>query len=268
MKDWNEKVVAQWDMINRLSEKRFGKRVIAEEAALFVMDGLLADDGRRVRAFRGSSFPAFLASVTHRLLEDFARKRFGRRRPPKWLATLGGTWLRLYKLLCLERLDITAAVATVEQSSTWRGQGDAEQAAWLIKQEVVDCGAHQGLEIQGDEKLVGEATASSRREQQERFEGDEREEIFRLLFVALTDLDEHVVENNLARLGEVRVVLANEEKLMLKLCYQDDVSITNAGKMLGYNRHQAHGRMRRLLARIRSAFEEAGIDKELMELMK
>lgn len=268
MRDWNEKIVAHWDLINRLSEKRFGKRVIAEEAALFVMDGLLADDGRRVRAFRGSSFPAFLASVAYRLLEDFSRKRFGRRRPPKWLANLGGNWLRLYALLCLERLDVTEAVAVVEQSSTWREEREPEEAAWLIKQEVVDCGAHQGLEIQGDGDSSDEAVAPQYSEQQEQLEGSEREEVFRLLFIALTDLDEHVVKTNLARLSDVRIVLTSEEKLMLKLCYQDDISITAAGTMLGYNRHQVHGRMRRLLARIRLAFEQAGLDRELMELLE
>jgi DNA-directed RNA polymerase specialized sigma24 family protein len=267
VKDWKETVIAHWDMINLLSEKRFGKRVIAEEAALYVMDRLIADDGRRVRAFRGSSFPAFLASVAYRLLEDFSRKRFGRRRPPKWLANLGGNWLRLYTMLCLERLDVTEAVATVEQSLKWRGKGNPEEAAWLIKQEVVDCGSHQGLEIQEDEVELAGAAASLGAEQQERLESEEREEVFRLLFIALTSLDERIVENSLGRLGKVRIELSGEEKLLLKLCFQDAVSITVAGKMLGYNRHQIHGRLRRLLARIRSEFERAGIDREILDLL-
>jgi DNA-directed RNA polymerase specialized sigma24 family protein len=202
------------------------------------------------------------------LLEDFSRKRFGRRRPPKWLANLGGNWLRLYKLLCLERLDLIEAVAVVEQSSTWSGKGNPEQAAWLIKQEVVDCGSHQGLEIQGDDETLDEAAVPLGQEQQERFEVKERREVFRLLFLALTDLDEHLVGNNLTSLGKVRVELSSEEKLMLKLCFQDGLNTTVAGKMLGYNRHQIHGRMRRLLARIRAEFEQAGLDQAIMELLE
>jgi len=62
--------------------------------------------------------------------------------------------------------------------------------------------------------------------------------------------------------------LKAEERLLLKMWYQDGLNITVAGRLLGYNRNQVHGRMRRLLRRLRCEFEKIGIDKELLLLLE
>ena len=104
---WKKKTLAHWDLINRLAVRRFGTATLAEEAALFVMNGLAADSWHRVKAHTGKgSFKSFLASLSWRLLEDFSRKRFGRVRPPLWIKKLGGIWSLLFSLLCLERFSV------------------------------------------------------------------------------------------------------------------------------------------------------------------
>ena len=64
------------------------------------------------------------------------------------------------------------------------------------------------------------------------------------------------------------VRLNAEERLLLKMCYQDGLSVARAGEILGYNRNQVHGRMRRLLARLRREFEAMGVDEELLLFLK
>lgn len=41
-----------------------------------------------------------------------------------------------------------------------------------------------------------------------------------------------------------------------------------ATQMLGLNRYQAHGRMRRLMARLRADFQRAGLSREIVELLR
>ncbi len=265
MNDWKEKTLDQWTLINKLSQKRFGDRPLAEEAALVVMDKLLENDGRRVRSYEGKApFPAFVGSLSWRMLEDFSRKRFGRKRPPLWIRNLGGMWLKLYRLLCLERFEIAEAVAITGQAEVRTPAKDIDTAAWRIRQEVVDCGSHQGLEV--DEELADGANQSGSN-QVEQLEEEEREGLFRLVFSVLTDVDDERVVADLDKLCGVSIVLKPEEKLMLKLIYQDEVGVSSAAKMLGYNRDQLNGRLRRLLTRIRDHFERAGLGRDIMELL-
>jgi RNA polymerase sigma factor (sigma-70 family) len=266
-----EQIMEHWALLNRLAARRFGDRPLAEEAALYVMNQLLENDGQRLRSYSGrSSYTAFVASVSWRLLEDFSRKRFGRRRAPLWIRNLGGVWLRLYSMLCLERLDISEAVAVVTQSTTHSPDTDPEEAAWIIRQQVIDCGGHQGLEVAFDEERpAGEdVSGGNNGEQVYEVESRERKELFRMLFSILTATPDESVEQNLKLLCTLQVDLLPEEKLLLKLCYQDGLSVTRAGEMLGYNKHQVHGRLRRLLERLRHEFQQAGLAREIVELLE
>ncbi|HKJ64191.1 MAG TPA: hypothetical protein VJ969_02235 [Desulfopila sp.] len=38
--DWKKTVLAHWDLINSMAARRFGSTTLAEEAALFVLEGL------------------------------------------------------------------------------------------------------------------------------------------------------------------------------------------------------------------------------------
>ncbi len=58
-----------------------------------------------------------------------------------------------------------------------------------------------------------------------------------------------------------------EEKLLLKLCYQDGLGVTEAGAMLGMSRFQVHGRMRRLLARLQEEFARCGLAEVLRPML-
>ncbi len=269
MVDWKERTLSHWDKINALAARRFGSGPLAEEAALEVLEGLALDDWQRVRAYAGqASFVSFILTISARLLEDFARKRFGRVRPPLWVKVFGGFWLRLFQALCLERVPMHDAVELVHQCQQETEKAAIETAAYELLARIPDCGMAQGLEVAfedemplgGDDGRVGLAG---------RLEDREQQELFRAIFQLALGREEDIVNEEL--LGKYRLAslgLVPEEKLLLKLCFQDELRVSDAGKMLGMNRFQAHGRMRRLLARLQTALQDCNLGEALRPMLE
>lgn len=108
--DWPD-IVFQPSWLKNLSKlafDRFKNQTISEEAATYVIEHLSADSWARLKDYSGLVKPeTFLRSVSVNLIEEFARKKFGRIRPPTWLIREGDIWLRVWKMLCLERQDKT-----------------------------------------------------------------------------------------------------------------------------------------------------------------
>jgi hypothetical protein len=260
-----DRVLAELETINRLAAHRFSNPALAEEAALFVLEALEQDDWQRIRSHTGNApFTVYLASLTWRLLEDFARRRFGRRQAPLWIRTLGGIHILLFRLLCLERYSLSDAVELAAQRQHIPNPAEIESAAHAILEKIIDCRAHQALEVDMKEADGCSQTGSA----YARFEDMDRDCFLETLFAGVfnqEDGKQRIAAH--AAMGRLRLVLTAEERLLLKMCYQDGLSVTRAGELLGLNRHQAHGRLRRLLARLGDAFEKAGIADELRELL-
>ena len=268
MNPWKDQALGQWEAINRMARRRFPQDGLAEEAALFVMDQLAEHDFRRMRAFAGrSSLATYLAALTLRGLEDFARTRFGRVTPPQWVRRLGGIWLQLFRLLCLERHSPDEAVAIlVSRQPT--AASTAEEAAWRLLGEIPSCGEHRGEETALEEDVVSQHAEESGSAQERSVEEHERAQLFaalgRVVFGGTGgDVDPHL----LARVSAAAIALEPRERLLLSLCYRDGVAVAEAGRMLGWNRHQTHGRLRRLLERLRQDLSRAGLDRDLHLLL-
>lgn len=268
MNPWQKQAVAHWELINRMAGRRFQQPGLAEEAALFVMEGLARDNWRRLQAFTGrSTLATYVGALTLRLLEDFARARFGRVKAPLWIRRLGGIWMTLFRLLCLERFSPDEAVALVGDRQPGTAAA-AEEAAYTILGEIPSCGQHQDEAAEFCEETTLPPTEDDCSVQEQQLEQEERTRLFsvlgRILFDgALEDRDPRLLE----RLAGVGIRLAPQERLLLQLCYRDGVGVAEAGRMLGLNRHQVHGRLRRLLDRLRQDFAEAGLEEELRLLL-
>jgi len=262
MVDWKKKTVEQWEHINKAAVRRFGDGSLAEEAALAVMDGLEANDWQRLRAYSGkASLASFIRVLTARLLEDFARTRFGRVRPPLWVKTLGGIWNKLFAALCLERLRVSEAVEVVFQRQCNVDKEEIEDAAYSLLGRIPDCGTARGYEVPYDEMYHGE-TVSELSQQEEQ---DEQAQMLKYLFQMILGKEEkEISEDGINKFQGLQIQLDPRDKMLLKLCFQDDLGIAAAGRLLGQTRYQAHGRMRRIMARIRREFERIGIDRELL----
>lgn len=239
---------------------------MAEEAALSVVEGLQADDWKRVRDFSGKSlFSTYIRVVTVRLLEDFARKRFGRMRPPLWVKALGGVWERLFELLCLRRLSVHEAVEITAQREL-EEQREIEDSAYTLLAKIPNCGKHQGLELVSQEidDVVGAEITTVARS----FEQKQKEELFTAVVeVVLGSPGIGVSGKFLDKFNELDINLSSDEKLLLRLCYQEDMSVTGAGKMIGMTRFQAHGKMRRLMKRLHEEFSRVGLARELRQYL-
>jgi RNA polymerase sigma factor (sigma-70 family) len=269
MNPWQEQALAHWDMINRMAGRRFQRMELAEEAALFVMDGLAHNDWQRLRVFAGrSSLATYVGALTLRLLEDFARIRFGRVKPPQWIRRLGGIWMTLFRLLCLERFSPAEAVAIVSNRKPGE-ERTVEQAAYQILGEIPSCGEHQGGETtEFCEQTTLPACDTGCSTQEQHLEEEQRRRLFIILATVLFgDSGQEVDPQLLERVAAAGITMEPRERLLLQLCYRDGVSVAEAGRMLGLNRHQVHGRLRRLLERLRRDFASAGLDEELRLLL-
>lgn len=265
---WQQQALSHWPMINRLAARRFPQGELAEEAALFVMDKLAEKDWLRMRSFAGqSSLATYLAAVTFRLLEDFARKRQGRIKPPLWVRRLGGIWMSLFRLLCLERFSPTDAVEILISRQSCAA-AVAEKAAYQLLGEIPDCGSYHGEATELTEESVIEEKQTESSHPELKFDQEEREQCLQSLASVIFAEENSVPPTHLfERLLQANVRLEPQERLMLKLCFRDGLAVAEAGRMLGWNRHQVHGRLRRLLQRLRQDFAEAGLDKELRLLL-
>ncbi|MGD9947371.1 MAG: sigma factor-like helix-turn-helix DNA-binding protein [Desulfobulbus sp.] len=264
---WQQQTLSHWPMINRLAGRRFPHGALAEEAALFVMDKLAENDWQRMQAFGGqSSLATYVAAVALRLLEDFARLRFGRIRAPLWVRRLGGIWEDLFGLLCLERFSPAEAVEilTTRQACT---RAVAEKTAYQLLGEVPNCGGYRGEETEiSDELSAGEEHEGGSQPEQ-KLEHKEREQCLQALAsIVFGEGDSAPNTPMLGRMLHAKISLEPRERLLLKLCFRDGIAVSEAGRMLGWNRHQVHGRLRRLLQRLRRDFAAAGVDQELQLL--
>ena len=262
-----EKVLAHWGLINRLAVRRFGSVALAEEAALFVMDSLAANSWQRLQAHSGKgSFSSYLASLSWRLLEDFSRKRFGRVRPPLWIKKLGGIWSLLFSLLCLERLSVSDAVESISCRYPVKEKDGIEEAAFSLLGRIPECGKQQGMEFSLDER---DEAGGVNEYPEQLVEHDEQCALFAALFAQLTGAEsDGQIPEKFGRLFSDGLTLNPEERLLLKLLYRDNVGTAQAGVLLGMNRDQVNGRVRRLLTRLRKDFQKRGVADELLELLR
>ena len=261
-------VLDHWELIDRLARRRFSVETLSEEAALFVMNRLEKDEWELLRSYRGSArLKTYFSSVVYNLLEDFARERFGRVRPPLWLRKLGGIWLLLYRLMCLERYSYSEATNLAADRYQRFRFGQIELMADRILGEIPDCGKAQYREQSLDEH--GHGRYSGLASSKNIVEARERERIMKALHDQFFGPDPDLT--NAKPLNELigcMVELKGDERLLLTLCHVEGYSVTESGKKLGLNRFQAHGKLRRLYARIRQTFESAGCSEELRLLLE
>ncbi len=266
-----EKLKDHIALVDRLAGRRFTDPVLADEAVVYALAKLQAPGSRHLEGFSGRSrFSTYLGSVVRRLFEDFSRAKFGRLRPPAWIVKLGGWWLLLYRLLCMERLSVVDTLATMENYQRARSF-DAEEAASRILSEITDCGKMRGDEqLTADGELDHVAERGGEAGQDKGLEKRERDILFAVIFQQLVGEDSAPSDHqgSFHKLLEGAVVLTSEERLLLKLCFQDDLSVSEAARLLDISVHQAHGRMRRLLQRLKDDLAKAGLAAELVLLLQ
>jgi hypothetical protein len=280
-KDWQHFVFnpgGRWvERLMWLAERRFPDAAVAGAAYNFAFEKISEGDWTLLQAFTGQAQPGtYLTAVFCRLLEDYSRARFGRPRPPAWLKRLGEFWMRIYQLLCLERMDPESIVDRLTVKAM-HAPAELRRMIAVIRARVSDCGQSRREIAMGDvTEMVESQEAQSANPASEVSDG----ELAQLLH-ALHDFlgpvagasasgfasRPRVAGASLAsRLVQVRdsLELDDEDRLILKLLYQDGLTVATAAGALGLPEHQVRRKRERAVARLRAALVEAGIGPELL----
>lgn len=132
--------------IRALCERRFGHTADAEIASDYVLEHLSADSWTLCQKFTGKSRPeTYLYTLCSNLVEEYARKKFGRIRPPAWLQQLGDTWLTLWKFICLERQPVPVAIERLAgKDDSLRDSNALTDMVKTIKARLPWCGQQTG----------------------------------------------------------------------------------------------------------------------------
>jgi len=259
---------ARWiPRLERLAERRFPSSTsLAEEGFNAAFDALLTPPSP-LKPFdeAGSDEEAafrYFAACFSNALEDFSRRRFGRRRPPEWVQALGGVWVQLFKWLCLERLEPESVIdrlADDRASETLGRQHPRREALQMVRElkgRIPSCGMADGevsLDASAEE---GGASAAEvlphpgHRPEQVMAQG----RVDSALHVLAGVLGESVDPVDAERLAEAG--LAGRELVLLRLMYVEGLALAKAARMMGLQEHQARYLHKTCLTRLRTAIGE------------
>jgi len=220
---YEKQLTRHWSLIYSMAYRKFTDAGAAEEAITFVTEQLGADDWGRLRKYKPvSEFKTYLMTIVSKLLIDFARKKYGRKRVPKWIKKRGVLWNKIYTLLCIEGLsnnDVTEQMADDDKNPVI-----VEEAIWLIKEKVTDCGKPlRPAPVQPDSEPVE------------------------------TPEEQLISKETKARIDALN--LNSQERLLLRLIYLEGNSVSKAGRILGLNANQVQSKHRRLRIKIRQELE-------------
>ena len=261
-----QKVMQLLPVLDALARQRFPQTALAEEATSYALEKWAAENWKRVHAYRGEgSFRAYFERVSLNLLNDFARMRFGRPRPPVHVRALGALAVRLYTLLCLEGYTPEDASAIATQEVPGGRQPELlRYYIQIILSSVHDCGVQYSEQSLEEEAALDYAADRSASEYPEvKLCAAEESAVLEALRQWCSFTGGTYDDINMEMLQKIRCTLqstlhlGDEERLLLQFVYQDAMSVSEAGRLLGFNAAQTHGRLRRLLQRIRDTLDAA-----------
>ncbi|MCP5160775.1 MAG: sigma-70 family RNA polymerase sigma factor [Hahellaceae bacterium] len=246
-----------FDRLDHLAQKRFGDSVLAEEGTTFVISELTANNWERCRKYTEQAKPeTFLYSVSSNLLEEFARKRFGRVRPPEWLKREGELWVSLWKQICLER-KLTESVVDRHCSDTLRDKVQLRTIISAIKARIPWCGV-KDAPISMDQEFSDDETTlkdfiSDPQTLEEHLDTRQLQQALHLV-AALVNGEEEAPrqEESFSAWQQVKAELDldAEERLLLKLYFNDALNFSTIAKMMNVPSHQPGRQIKKILKRI------------------
>lgn len=268
--------------IEKLSKRRFGQGVLSEECATYVIEKLAEDNWQRCRKYQGKSKPlTFLFVMASNYIEEFARTKYGRARPPVWLKDLGNLWVSIWKAVCLERQMIESVVARFSEHGL-RSRAVVQDIITTIKARIPSCGAASaGVCESADGDIEGLSDAlefASSTPTPPMTQEAEVQKSFYSLVSALLPSNEQTIHKPLDAKGEFSklqtelsiteglsklapdIRLTDEQILLLRMVYLDGLPKGKAGAMLGFAAHQGVRLINDALAQLRHVFAQGDFD--------
>lgn len=254
---WPKRLQAQ-------ARRRFGGSEDADAAYNFALDEISKDDWRRLKdGFKGrGSAGGFLAVTLANLLEEYAVRKYGKKRPPVWVSRLGTVWKRVHQMLCLQRL-APETIVDVLTARTEHRPDDVRYAIQEVRRRVPNCGEY-----------VGERNLSADDDMDLRVDDalpPPPQELANDQFAQVIDLLRHMVGAEASvsprtdgptatALTALRACLSvsTGERLLLKLIYHEGYSVPRAAKSLMLHEQKARRAHKALLHRLQQCLIDHG----------
>lgn len=263
--------------MTHLARLRFTQEVLAEEAVTYAIDALSDRSWVKLSGFKSGCLPSTYAlTITSRLFEDFSRKRFGRPRPPSWVQALGQGWVKLWRMMCLERQ--WPEVIKTQLALLFEPKVLAEMML-TIQQRLPNCGkpgfAECSLSELGLDDGAGIDTLNlDSSAGYHDLDTCINQHVLELAYQALEELmcadrsGTSVCPSNgeaaLSALTEV-CTLSNEDKLLLSLTFEDGLSSRKVAELTGQSPSQVQRRLAVIKQSLKAALGDWGIDGALLQ---
>lgn len=214
-----------------------------EDFTSYAMFKLVVNNYARLRKYRGdSSFRTYLTVVMQRLFLDYRTQKWGKWRPSTTAKRLGVTAVRLETLLFRDGIDFREAR---EMLLTRTDTALSGEALWEL------------------------ATKLPRRQRAKRVEEDALENI------GVPGREDYVVSREnatLIRLIEARLVeesgrLTVEERVILKMRFDEGKSVPEIAEALNRKPKALYAQIGRLLKRLRHTLEASGVSWDQLETL-
>lgn len=251
--------------LERMAAKRFAQPVLAEEACTAMLEALSDNDWAALQSFSGKSQPSTYAyAVAGRAMEDFARRKFGRPRPPQWLQAMGQAWVQVWRMLCLERQwpeTILGRLARDYRESL------IANAIREIKQRIPRCGEPGFSECCVTELGLDTLPDDNGASLDAGFLAAQREQALKVLSTLLNvnpadanrrscpSNEEEALANLVAGLA-----LSEDDRLLLSLHYEDGLASRRIAELTGSSPATVQRRLQGLRRQLQAALSEMGLD--------
>jgi RNA polymerase sigma factor (sigma-70 family) len=226
---------------------------VAEEAFNAVLEALSGDDWARLVRFDGRGSPeGYLVRTFSHALEDFARQRFGRPRPPAVIARRGGVWLQIYQALIVER-GLEPAIADRLAADTDWPAGEIAAAIREVKalcRPAVTPSIVVPLPDDFDPSADLESTVDPPLEPEHQLRRTLREQVLYRLARLLGDATSTADDKALTALDA-------EDRVLVRLLYAEGLSLAASARLLGRPEHEVRRRHQRLLKTLRQQLPPA-----------
>jgi RNA polymerase sigma factor (sigma-70 family) len=231
--------------IETVCKRRFSAENDQNECYLFVIDGLKADNFKRLRAYKGkSTLNTYLYALINSLVIDFRRKRYGRRRIPSAVVKLGKWAEIVYRFVCWQKFSFDDAYDLLQIDGWFTGSYDQflEEIEPIRKAPCRENPAFHSLDDAHGNHLPNFADPGL----------DPLESL-------IQKLDRQKRIQALEVIRETTQGLSEEDRFLVRLVYGSNQSMQAAAKVLNLPTQNARRRLKRILAKYREKLIAKGI---------
>ena len=206
-----------------------------DEFSSWVRLRLLEDDCAILAKFRGlSTFKTYLVTVIQRLFLDWRIKEWGKWRPTADARRLGPVAIELERLVLRDHLEFEQAAETLISKGTAASRDECDRAwAGLPRRPARQRTGEQALDTVVSPAALRDPVA----------------------------VDEHLASADKARtaLAEALPGLSPQEQLIIRLRFQDGVTVARIARLIGEEQKPLYRRIEHILGRLRISLTAAGV---------